>query len=116
MAHTAWQDGIDATQLALRAGPDRCFVCGWAVAADQRGCAVEAFADAAHTKCLAVVCERMGCLRVLADSRSGTWQRLFQAVSQWPDPALYPLGPYWRMPSHQRFAFRTPQRRTTYRG
>ncbi len=116
MAHIAWQLGIDATQHTLRAGLDRCFVCGWAVASDQRGCAVEAFADAGHTRRLAVVCERMGCLRALADDRKGTWQRLFQAVSRWPDPALYPLGPYRRMRSAQRSTFGTEHRRTTYSG
>jgi len=86
------------------------------VPGDQRGCAVEAFADAGHTRRLAVVCERATCLRTLADARTGTWLRLSQALGQWPDPALYPLGPYWAIPRTRRFTFRTEQRRTTYRG
>lgn len=116
MARTAWEEAIDATQVVLRAGPDRCFVCEREVAGGQQGCAVEAFVDAGHTTRLAVVCERVTCLRVLADTRTGIWQRLFQALSQWPDPALYPLGPYWRMSNAQRFTFRTEHRRTTYVG
>ena len=94
MVRSAWQDTIDRTRLGLRERPDRCFVCGQEVAVGRDGSAVEAFADADCTRHLAVVRDRTICLRALADTHTGTWQRLFQALTHWPDPALYPLGPY----------------------
>jgi hypothetical protein len=116
MSGTAWQEAIEQTQHALRERPDRCFVCGEAVAVDCARCVVQAFRDAEHTVRLAVVCDRAHCLRALTDAHTGNWSRLFQALAHWPDPALYPLGPYWRIRSAQRFTFRTAQRRTTYLG
>lgn len=114
MRRTAWQETIEATQHTLLERPDRCFVCGETVPADYDRCAIQAFRDAAHTARLAVVCDRASCLRALADAHTGTWDRLFQALAHWPDPTLYPLGPYWRIRGAQRFTFRTAQRRTTY--
>ncbi|CAA9565311.1 MAG: hypothetical protein AVDCRST_MAG18-1429 [uncultured Thermomicrobiales bacterium] len=114
MSRTAWQETIDQTQSALREQPDRCFVCAQEVAVDCHRCAVQAFLDEAHTHRLAVVCDRASCLNALADAHNGTWQRLFQALTHWPDPTLYPLGPYWTIRRGQRFALRTAERRTTY--
>jgi hypothetical protein len=116
MDRTAWQETIEQTQRSLREQPDRCFVCGEVVSPDCRLCTVQAFLDAAHTQRLAVVCDRTACLLALAATRNGLWQRLFQAMSHWPDPTLYPLGPYWSLQRRQRFAFRTEPRRTTYLG
>ncbi len=116
MSRTVWQEAIEETQHTLLEQPDRCFICGQAVSEDCDRCAVQAFRDAGHTARLAVVCDRASCLRTLTDAHTGTWARLFQALAHWPDPALYPLGPYWHIRRAQRFAFRTAQRRTTYLG
>lgn len=116
MNRTGWQETIEQTQRSLREQPDHCFVCGEVVPDGCRLCAAQAFLDAAHTQRLAVVCDRTACLLALANARNGLWQRLFQALAHWPDPTLYPLGPYWIVQRGQRFTFRTEHRRTTYLG
>lgn len=113
VSRTAWLDAIEQTQLVIRRRPDRCFVCEEPVPADAPDALMQAYRDAAHQARLAVVCGRRACRLTLQDAANGTWQCLFDALTHWPDRAIYPHGPYWviRRP-HQR-TFRTDPRRTT---
>ena len=115
MSSSAWRETIDRTQTILQQHPDHCFVCGREIPANCERCAVEAFLDDAHSQRLAVVCDQQSCFKALIDPLHNTWQTLFNALNHWPDPSLYPLGPYWLIRRGQRFTFRTEQRRTTYR-
>jgi hypothetical protein len=109
----AWSEAIEQTQIVIQESPDYCFVCGELVPDDVPEALAQAFLDEGHRDRLAVVCGRRACRLALQDAANGTWQRLFDALTHWPDRAIYPHGPYWviRRP-HQR-TFRTDPRRTT---
>ncbi len=114
MSNTAWQDGIERTQLILRQQPDRCFVCGQEVPKDCPACPIQAYLDDERQRRIAVVCGRVDCLEQLAGPTRETWQSLFEALIHWPEKAIYPRGPYWTVQRIHRFSFRTEQRRTRY--
>ncbi len=113
MSRNAWQDTIEQTQIVIQQQRDRCFVCGQPVAADAPDALIQAYLDEGHQQRLAAVCGRVACRKELEDPLKPTWQRLFDALTHWPDPAIYPHGPYWiiRRPHH--LTFRTAPRRTT---
>ena len=112
MGRNTWRDEVEQTQLIIQQQPDHCFICGETVPADSPDALVQAFLDEAHGQRLAVVCSRETCRVALEASSQQTWQRLFDALTHWPDRAIYPHGPYWviRRPHH--LTFRTDQRRT----
>jgi hypothetical protein len=113
VSRNAWQENIAQTQLIIRQQPDTCFVCGEAVGEGCPSCLIQAFLEKGHTQRLAVVCERPQCLKELSDTSNGTWQRLFDGLTHWPDKAIYPHGPYWVVKRPHQFTFRTDPRRTT---
>lgn len=114
MSQTSWRDDIEQTQLLLQQDPSHCFVCGREIPADCPDCLIQAYLDLDRQQRIAVVCGRAACLAVLADQKQDTWGALFRALMHWPDRAIAPLGPYWRVPRHHRFTFRTDPRRTLY--
>lgn len=111
----AWQEGVAQTQLVLRQRPDHCFICGAVVPGAAPDALLHAYLDAAHRQRLAVVCGQRACRLALQDRASGTWQRLFDALTHWPDRAIYPHGPYWVIRRPHQLTFRTAPRRTTAR-
>ncbi len=113
MSRTAWQETVEQTQLALRHQPDRCFVCGQPAPGTAPEALLQAYRDAGHRQRLAVVCGRRACRLTLQDAANGRWQRLFDALTHWPDPAIYPHGPYWALRRPHQRIFRTDPRRTT---
>lgn len=112
MSRNAWQEAIEQTQLVLRARPDQCFVCGDPVPDVAPDALVQAYLGAAQQGRLAVVCGRRACRLALQDAANGTWQRLFDALTHWPDCAIYPHGPYWVIRRPHQLTFRTDPRRT----
>ncbi len=112
MSRNAWQENIAQTQLVIRQQPDICFVCGEAIDENCPSCLVQAFLEKEHLQRLAVVCERTQCLNELSDMSRGTWQRLFDGLTHWPDKAIYPHGPYWVIKRPHQLTFRTDPRRT----
>jgi hypothetical protein len=115
VSRNAWQEAIEQTQIVIRQQLNLCFVCGQAVAADAPDALIQAYLDEGHEQRLAVVCGRAVCRKELEDPLKPTWQRLFDALTHWPDAAIHPHGPYWviRRPHH--LTFRTTPRRTTSR-
>ncbi len=113
MGRTNWRDGVEQTQATLREAPDYCFVCQAPVPDADPGALIQAYLDAAHQQRLAAVCGRRACRLVLQDRENGTWQRLFDALTHWPDTAIHPHGPYWRIRRPHQLTFRTTARRTT---
>jgi len=113
MSRTTWQETVEQTQLVLRQQPDRCFVCGLPVPGADPEALLQAYLDAGHQRRLAVVCGRRACRLALQDMASGRWQRLFDALTHWPDPAIYPHGPHWAIRRPHQLTFRTDPRRTT---
>ncbi len=113
MSRNAWQETIDQTQLVLRQQPERCFVCGLPVPGDDPEALLRAYLDAGHQRRLAVVCGRRACRLTLQDAANGLWPRLFDALTHWPDPAIYPHGPSWVLRRPHQLTFRTDPRRTT---
>ena len=113
MSRNAWQETIDQTQLVLRQQPDHCFVCGQPVPGTAPEALLQAYLDAGHQQRLAVVCGRRACRLTLQDAANGRWQHLFDALTHWPDPAIYPHGPYWAIRRPHQLTFRTDPRRTT---
>ena len=114
MSRTAWQEEVEQTQLIIQQQPDRCFVCGEAVPGEAPRALIQAYLDRDHRQRLAVVCDRPACATALEASGNGAWRRLFDALTHWPDRAIYPHGPYWviRRPYH--LTFRTAPRRTSH--
>jgi hypothetical protein len=112
LSRNAWQETIEQTQIVIRQQSDRCFVCGQPVAVDAPDALIQAYLDEGHEQRLAAVCGRAACRKELEDPLKPTWQRLFDALTHWPDAAIYPHGPYWiiRRPHH--LTFRTAPRRT----
>jgi hypothetical protein len=113
VSRNAWQEEIAQTQLVLQDGPDYCFVCEELVPDAAPDALIQAYLDAAHQERLAVVCGRRACRLALQDAANGTWQRLFGALTHWPDTAIYPHGPYWAIRRPHQLTFRTDPRRTT---
>ena len=113
MSRNAWQEEIEQTQLVLQESPDYCFVCGALVPDAAPAPLIQGYLDAAHHDRLAVVCGRRSCRLALQDRESGAWQRLFDALTHWPDRAIYPRGPYWAIRRPHHLTFRTDPRRTT---
>src|SRR3954451_23447158 len=85
VSRNAWQEEIAQTQLVLQESPDYCFVCGELVPDAAPDALIQAFLDAAHRDRLAVVCGRRACRLALQDAANGRWQRLFDALTHWPD-------------------------------
>ena len=112
VSRNAWREEVEQTQLVIQQAPDRCFICGEAVPVESEDALIQAYLDAAHQQRLAVVCGQRACRLALEDPLKPTWQRLFEALTHWPDRAIYPHGPYWviRRPHH--LTFRTDPRRT----
>src|SRR5689334_24817653 len=95
MSRNAWQETIEQTQIVIRQHSDRCFVCGQSVAVDAPDALIQAYLDEGHEQRLAAVCGRAACRKELEDPHKPTWQRLFDALTHWPDSAIHPHGPYW---------------------
>lgn len=112
MSRNAWQETIEQTQLILRQQPDHCFVCGQPVAAAAPDALIQAYLDEGHQQRLAVVCGRLACRKELEDPLKPTWQRLFEALTHWPDAAIHPHGPCWAIRRPPHLTFRTAPRRT----
>ncbi len=115
MSRNAWSDAIEQTQLRLRESPDCCFICAALVPAAAPDALLQAYLEATHRDRLAVVCGRRACRLALQDPTNGTWRRLFDALTHWPDPAIHPHGPYWIIRRPHQLTFRTDPRRTTTR-
>jgi hypothetical protein len=113
MSRNTWQETIEQTQLVLRQRPDHCFLCGQPIPGTAPEALLRAYLDAGHQLRLAVVCGRRACRLTLQDAANGRWQRLFDALTHWPDPAIYPHGPYWAIRRPHQLTFRTDPRRTT---
>ena len=113
MGRNPWRDTVEQTQLVIRESPDYCFVCGEPVPDDAPEALMQAYLDAGHHDRLAVVCGRRACRLALQDAASGTWRRLFDALTHWPDKAIYPHGPHWVIRRPHQLTFRTAPRRTT---
>jgi hypothetical protein len=113
VSRNAWHDRVEQTQLILQESPDYCFVCEELVPDAAPDAVIQAYLDAAHRERLAVVCGRRACRLVLQDRENGTWQRLFDGLTHWPDKAIYPHGPYWVIRRPHQLTFRTDPRRTT---
>jgi len=113
VSRNAWAEAIEQTQAVIGESPDYCFICGELVPDAAPGALVQAFLDQAHRERIAVVCGRRACRLTLQDATNGTWRRFFDALTHWPDKAIYPHGPHWviRRPHH--LTFRTAPRRTT---
>jgi len=113
VGRTNWQDGVEQAQAILREAPDYCFVCRVVVPDADPGALIQAYLDEARRHRLAVVCGRRACRLVLQAREHGTWQRLFDALTHWPDQAIHPRGPYWLIRRPHQLTFRTDPRRTT---
>jgi hypothetical protein len=113
VSRNAWAEAIEQTQVAIRESPDYCFVCGELVPDEAPEALIQAFLDAGHRDRLAVVCGRRACRLALQDGTNGTWQRFFDALTHWPDTAIYPHGPHWVIRRPHQLTFRTAPRRTT---
>lgn len=113
MGRNSWRETIEQTQLVIQERPDYCFVCGELVPDDAPDALIQAFLDAGHRDRLAVVCGRRACRMALQDAATGTWQRFFDALTHWPDTAIYPHGPHWVIRRPHQLTFRTAPRRTT---
>lgn len=112
MGRTTWQETIEQTQLVLRQQPDRCFVCGLPVPGTDPEALLQAYLDAGRRQRLAIVCGRRACRLALQDAANGIWQRLFDALTHWPDQVIYPHRPYWAIRRPHQLTFRTDSRRT----
>lgn len=112
MSRNAWSDAVAQTQLVIKESPDFCFVCEELVPDAADDALIQAFLDEAHHDRLAVVCGRRACRLALQDATNGTWQRFFDALTHWPDKAIYPHGPYWVIRRPHQLTFRTAPRRT----
>jgi hypothetical protein len=115
LSRNAWQETVEQTQLVIKQQPDACFVCGQAVAEEAPEALLQAYLDEDHRQRLAVVCGRVACRKELEDALKPTWQRLFDALTHWPDPAVHPHGAYWVIRRPHQLTFRTAPRRTTSR-
>jgi hypothetical protein len=113
VSRNAWQEEIAQTQMVLQDGPDYCFVCEELVPDTAPDALIQAYLDAARQDRLGVVCGRRACRLALQDAANGIWQRLFDALTHWPDKAIYPHGPYWAIRRPHQLTFRTDPRRTT---
>ncbi len=113
MSRNAWSEAVEQTQGVIQESPDYCFICGELVPDDATDALVQAFLDAGHRDRLAVVCGRRACRLALQDAANGTWRRLFDALTHWPDKAIHPHGPHWVIRRPHQLTFRTAPRRTT---
>lgn len=115
MSRSAWVEAIEQTQVVIRESPDYCFVCGEPVPDASPEALIQAFLDDGHGDRIAVVCGRRACRLALQDATNGTWGRFFDALTHWPDTAIYPHGPHWVIRRPHQLTFRTAPRRTTVR-
>lgn len=113
MSRNAWLDEVEQTQLLIRQQPDHCFVCGNLVPSVAPDALIQAYRDEEHQERIAVVCGRRECRLALQDPTGRSWPRLFDALTHWPDQAIYPHGPYWVLRRPHHLTFRTAPRRTT---